>query len=317
MGKNENIHSGLVWYKRIALEIVWGLCFVIGCSPRWFRFGVLLPFFSFLLRAVRYRKSTVIENLTKSFPEKSEAEIRDIARRFYDTLAEVVVTTLSLSATTPERYGKVLEWHDPQGHIERTRGRDWVAMAAHYGCWEYYPLWSWEDGDCRFMSVYHTLKSEVFEHLYRRLRSRLAKNITIVPMQDAIRYYIKNRTKEHSTVLGLVSDQSPVMRADSQWMDFLNQTTLFIDGAERIAMRFGIPVYFVVAERVEYGRYKAKFVELYDGVEEVAEGVIRRRYADALEAMIRRSPELWMWSHKRWKHTPEKQAKKFGASTLK
>ena len=186
MGKNENIHSGLVWYKRIALEIVWGLCFVIGCSPRWFRFGVLLPFFSFLLRAVRYRKSTVIENLTKSFPEKSEAEIRDIARRFYDTLAEVVVTTLSLSATTPERYGKVLEWHDPQGHIERTRGRDWVATAAHYGCWEYYPLWSWEDGDCRFMSVYHTLKSEVFEHLYRRLRSRLAKNIAIVPMQDLL-----------------------------------------------------------------------------------------------------------------------------------
>jgi KDO2-lipid IV(A) lauroyltransferase len=77
-----------------------------------------------------------------------------------------------------------------------------------------------------------------------------------------------------------------------------------------------LPVYFVDAERVRYGEYRASLVELYDGKEQVEEGVIIRRYAEKLEAMIRRNPELWMWSHKRWKHTPEKQAAKFGRSTL-
>jgi KDO2-lipid IV(A) lauroyltransferase len=68
---------------------------------------------------------------------------------------------------------------------------------------------------------------------------------------------------------------------------------------------------------VERGRYKAKIVEIYDGKEEIEEGVIMRRYAEALEKMIRQNPELWLWSHNRWRHTPEKQAKKFGATTFK
>lgn len=316
MGKNENIHSGLAWHKRIALEVLWGLCYAIGCTPRWFRFGLLLPLFSFILRLLRYRKTVVIENLTKSFPEKSAQEIRDIARRFYDTLAEVIVTTVSLAAATPERDSNAIIWRDGEAHIERNRGRDWIAMAAHYGSWEFYPLWSWCDPNCQFMSVYHTLKSEVFEHFYRRMRSRLSPNISIVPMKDTLRHYLRHRTSERTTVIGLISDQSPLLLADSKWLDFLNQKTLFIEGGERIALKFGLPVYFVDAERVRYGEYRVSMVELYDGKEQVEEGVITQRYAEALERLIRRNPELWMWSHKRWKHTPEKQAAKFGRSTL-
>lgn len=316
MGKNENIHSGLAWHKRIALEVLWGLCYAIGRTPRWFRFGLLLPLFSFILRLLRYRKAVVIENLTKSFPEKSAQEIRDIARRFYDTLAEVIVTTVSLAAATPERDSNAIIWRDVEAHIERNRGRDWIAMAAHYGSWEFYPLWSWDDPNCQFMSVYHTLKSEVFEHFYRRMRSRLSPNISIVPMKDTLRHYLRHRTSERTTVIGLISDQSPRLLADSKWLDFLNQKTLFIEGGERIALKFGLPVYFVDAERVRYGEYRASLVELYDGKEVVEDGVITQRYAEALERLIRRNPELWMWSHKRWKHTPEKQAAKFGRSTL-
>ena len=298
------------------MEVLWGLCYAIGCTPRWFRFGLLLPLFSFILRLLRYRKAVVIENLTKSFPEKSAQEIRDIARRFYDTLAEVIVTTVSLAAATSERDSNAIIWRDVEAHIERNRGRDWIAMAAHYGSWEFYPLWSWDDPNCQFMSVYHTLKSEVFEHFYRRMRSRLSPNISIVPMKDTLRHYLRHRTSERTTVIGLISDQSPRLLADSKWLDFLNQKTLFIEGGERIALKFGLPVYFVDAERVRYGEYRVSLVELYDGKEQVEEGVIIRRYAEKLEAMIRRNPELWMWSHKRWKHTPEKQAAKFGRSTL-
>lgn len=316
MSQTTNIHSDLVWYKRIALEILWCVCYLLGCTPRWFRFGVMMPFFSCLLRLVGYRKKVVIKNLTNSFPEKSEAEIQALARNFYDTLAEVVVTTICLAAASPKQANEIMEWIDYEGHIERNKGRDWIAMAAHFGCWEYYPLWSWLDKECAFMSVYHTLRSDVFEHFYRRMRSRLAPNISIVPMKDTLRHYIRNRSKEHTTIIGLISDQSPILRADSQWIDFLNQKTTFIEGGERIAMKFGIPVYFVDAVRRKPGDYRIQLIELYDGKESVEEGEITRRYAEALEKMIRRSPELWMWSHRRWKHSPEIQLKRFGTTTL-
>ena len=48
--------------------------------------------------------------------------------------------------------------------------------------------------------------------------------------------------------------------------------------------------------------YEAEFKLVYDGVEPVAEHQITERYIALLEAMIRESPELWMWSHRRWKH---------------
>ena len=317
MGNKENIHSDLVWYKRVALEVLWGVSYLIGCMPRWFRFGILRPFIVAILRLVGYRKAMIIKNLTNSFPEKSDKERKQIMRASYNTLAEVIVTTISLAASDKKQYDNVVEWVDLEGHISRNKGQDWVAMAAHFGSWEYYPMWGRVDKEGSFLAVYHPLRSDIFEHFYLRMRSKLSPNVEIVPMKNTVRRYVTKRKNGEPTVLGLISDQSPLMRADSKWIDFLNQKTLFVEGGERIAMKFGLPVYFVDSERIEYGRYRIRFVQLYDGKEQVEEGVITRRYAEKLEEMIRRSPELWMWSHNRWRHTPEKQAKKFGATTLK
>lgn len=316
MGQKDNIHNDLVWYKRIALEILWVTCYLLGIMPRWFRYGIMHPFFTAILRIVGYRRRVIIENLRKSFPEKSDSEIKHITREYYRTLAEVIVTTICLAAATPKRFGDVVEWVEPEEHIKRNKGRDWIAMASHYGCWEYYPLWCWQDKLGYFMAVYHPLKSDIFEHFYRRLRS-FEPSVAVVPMKETVRHYIKHRSSEHTTVLGLISDQSPRLTAESQWIDFLNQKTIFIEGSERLAMKFKIPVYFVVTERICLGRYRISFIEIYDGKEPIKEGDITRRYAEELERMIRRTPELWMWSHKRWKHTPEKQAAKFGESTLR
>ena len=113
-------------------------------------------------------------------------------------------------------------------------------------------------------------------------------------------------------VIGLISDQSPILRADTGWIEFFNQPTAFIDGGARIGLRFGIPIYFTYAERIKADSYKIRHVEIYDGKEQVESIEIVRRYAQHLEALVRECPELWMWSHNRWKHTPEKQARKFG-----
>ena len=47
------------------------------------------------------------------------------------------------------------------------------------------------------------------------------------------------------------------------------------------------------------------FEEIYDGSEPVADNEITERYVRRLEAMICERPELWMWSHRRWKHKRE------------
>ena len=164
------------------------------------------------------------------------------------------------------------------------------------------------------MGVYHTLKSVVFEHFYRRLRA-YAPNYHQVPMKETLRVYMRTRSDKYSTVLGLISDQATRLREDSEWVDFLNRKTTFIGGSEKIALRFKMPIYFAHIERVRAGYYEIRFDELYDGVEDVEPMEITRRYAAALERMIKERPELWLWSHNRWKHSPETQMRRFGKVT--
>ena len=102
--------------------------------------------------------------------------------------------------------------------------------------------------------------------------------------------------------LCLIADQNPPKRPDSHWFRFLNQDTIFFDGGEKLALRCHLPVYFVRMDRLRRGRYEMSFVPLYDGVEEVAPNEITERYVRELERVICEQPELWIWSHRRWKH---------------
>lgn len=314
MSQNAENRDKLRWHQQVALELLWATCCTMGYMPRWFRYGVLKSVVYVALRMVRYRHNTITQNISLSFPEKSPEEIKRIVKASYNNLAEVMVDTVCLAGATKRGDLNHITWTNREEHLARTKGRDWIAMASHYGSWEFFPLWSIEDPDTHFMGVYHRLKSDVFEHFYRRMRA-LAPNIHQVEMKDTVRHYIKNRSSEHGIVLGLISDQSPLLRADTEWFDFLNRKTAFIDGSERLAMRFHIPVYFSHIERIEAGHYAIRFDMIYDGVEDIAPNEITRRYAEALEQMIKACPELWMWSHKRWKHYPEKQLRRFGAMT--
>ena len=143
----------------------------------------------------------------------------------------------------------------------------------------------------------------VTQTLQQRLRNY--ENSMTVAMKDSLRFYLRNRERGiegKNLVMGLIADQNPPRRPDSHWFRFLNQDTIFFDGGEKLALRCNLPVYFVRMERLQRGRYQMSFEPIYDGVEEVAEYEITERYVRRLEAMICEHPELWMWSHRRWKH---------------
>lgn len=314
--KTEAIMSDikLNFLQRVALELLWGFSRFMHAMPRWVRFGVFQKFIYVVLRMVGYRRRVVLQNLQRSFPEKSSDEIDAIARKFYRFLAEIFVDTISLAGAKPSDKEQYIHWINGEEHRKRTAGKNWIAMATHFGCWEYFLMWSWTS-QSQCVGVYHPLKSKVFECYYRRLRN-FAPNVKQVPMKDTMRHYLRNADNGEGMAIGLISDQSPELRADTVWYDFLGRKTAFVEGSEKIALKFHLPVYFCYTQRLRAGEYSIRFDEIYDGVEQVAPGEITRRYVERLEAMIKQEPELWLWSHNRWKHTPEKQARRFGKSTL-
>ena len=290
--------------QRIGLESLWLGARVFAAMPYWFKYYVVENLIFVLLRyCLRYRMKVVKTNLRNSFPEKDERELAVIRRRFYRTLAEIFVDTINLAGLTPEKGRSLLTVKGLEEQKERVGGRDWIAMTAHFGCWEYCSFWGLYDPTQIVVAVYHPLRSRIVEAFYQRLRN--GDYATTVAMKESLRFYLRNRAGGiggRNLVMGLIADQNPPRRPDSRWFRFLNQDTIFFDGGEKLALRCQLPVYFVKMERLRRGRYEMSFELIYDGKEEVAEYEITQRYVRMLEAEIRRRPELWMWSHRRWKH---------------
>ncbi len=282
--------------QRIGLESLWLGARVFAAMPYWFKYYVVENLIFCVARyCLRYRMKVVKTNLRNSFPEKDERELAVIRRRFYRTLAEIFVDTINLAGLTPEKGRSLLTVKGLEEQKERVGGRDWIAMTAHFGCWEYCSFWGLYDPTQIVVAVYHPLRSRIVEAFYQRLRN--GDYATTVAMKESLRFYLRNRAGGiggRNLVMGLIADQNPPRRPDSRWFRFLNQDTIFFDGGEKLALRCQLPVYFVDGAPAAGPLRDVLRTDLRSGKEEVAEYEITQRYVRMLEAEIRRRPELWM-----------------------
>jgi KDO2-lipid IV(A) lauroyltransferase len=99
----------------------------------------------------------------------------------------------------------------------------------------------------------------------------------------------------------MVGDQSPVKNSLKYWTRFLNQETAFLQGASTIARKTNHVVIFSYFSKKRRGYYELNFKLLEKESIEKSDYEIIAKYAKSLETAIESSPELWLWSHKRWK----------------
>lgn len=293
------------FFERVAVELLWAVCYLFGLLPRCVRYGLFTPFISFILRrVVHYRHYVIMRQLRDSFPEKSDEEICEICSRYYDHLAEMIIGTLSLVGVGDKQRQKSTEFLFSGNFQSETEGRNFVAMTSHYGFWEIALNLYLETPHHHLVVAYRPLKSRVMDKFYYRLR----KNHSVDPVasQNFIRYFVANRhgINGKNIVVGLISDQSCPVTKGCCWHNFLHHDSLFFDGAEQLALKFGLPVYYVELERIKAGVYRHHYTLIYDGSEEVKPHEITERYVRHLERTIQAKPEYWMWSHKRWKSRP-------------
>ncbi len=292
-------------YENVAVELLWFLCFMIAILPRCIRYGVLVPLVAYVLRRVmRYRYDVIMRQLHDSFPYESDEELHDICHKYYYHLAEMIIDTLSLAGMNDKKRKKVTEFNLTENFHEQIEGRNMVALTSHYGFWEIALNLYLATPNHHLVVAYRPLTNPIMDKLMRRLRNN--KAVDVVPSKSLVRYYVANRNgiNGKNIVVGLISDQNCPPTKGCCWHRFLNHDSLFFDGGEQLAVKFGLPVYYMELERIEAGRYRHNYTLLYDGKEEVKPHEITERYVRCLERTIETKPEHWMWSHRRWKHIP-------------
>jgi Kdo2-lipid IVA lauroyltransferase/acyltransferase len=84
---------------------------------------------------------------------------------------------------------------------------------------------------------------------------------------------------------------------------FFNQPTPFMQTPEKGARIGNIPVLFGTIYKTKRGYYRATLEAACDNPAQLPEGELTRRYIHFLEKTIRQHPSMWLWTHRRWKHT--------------
>ena len=149
----------MTFVRRLQVEVMWDLCRGFAALPYWFRYYVVEDIGFFVLYyCLRYRMRVVKENLRNSFPEKSRLELLRNRRRFYSTLSEIFVDSVSLARA---RAQEMIRFPNAAEQSAATAGRDWIALMAHFGCWEYGAFWGLCDPTQVIVAVYHPLRSAV------------------------------------------------------------------------------------------------------------------------------------------------------------
>lgn len=258
---------------------------------------ILSPIFYHL---IRYRRDVVEKNLRNTFPEKSPEERKRIAKKFYSHLTDMFVETLKAMHMTPEQIMK--RFYAPDTSLTDrffSEGRDVVALGSHYNNWEWYSSMQLSMKH-RALLIYKPLKNKDFDQFLLKIRSRFG--VTITPMSHIIRDLVKCRSEKILTLSGFIGDQTPPRDDISFWTTFLNQDTAFYRGAEKVAVKYDIPVILMHLVKKKRGYYEIEYRLISEHPREEEPNAITSRYAALLEEIIRDKPEYWLWSHRRWKH---------------
>jgi KDO2-lipid IV(A) lauroyltransferase len=108
-------------------------------------------------------------------------------------------------------------------------------------------------------------------------------------------------TRSEKTVTAIIADQTPLPE-QAYWTRFMNQDTPVFIGTEKIARKFNYPVLYICIDRTGRGYYEINPELLVAEPKETREEEISELHTRRLEQDIRRKPEIWLWSHRRWKH---------------
>ncbi|NDV45637.1 hypothetical protein D0T49_01050 [Paludibacter sp. 221] len=281
--------------------IFYAFAWVITLFP--LRVLYLLSDFCFLILyyIVGYRKKVTRTNLRNSFPEKSEKERRKIERRFYRYFCDLFVETLKLMHMSKKQMNRRMVYINGEFMAEQyAKGKSVMLMTSHYGNWEWTSSFSMFYPDKPVYQVYRRLKSKNFDRFMYSLRVRFgAKNIE---KNETLRAMVRLRNESKLCMFGMLSDQTPSPNNIHHRVNFLNQDTPVITGTEQLAKKFDYPVVYVSVTRVKRGYYKCEVVPIAVEPTKMKEFEITEIYTRMLEDAIRKAPEYWLWTHKRWKH---------------
>jgi Kdo2-lipid IVA lauroyltransferase/acyltransferase len=256
----------------------------------------------FYVLSARYRK-VALTNLRAAFgAEKSEAEIRKIARQVFRHFARGAVEFFYLLALSREQIDAMIDLEGRE-HLDSAlaEGKGCIVITAHYGNWELLARKMVIQG-YKVNVIARDSDDPGMTGIATQIRESGGYQVfdKDQPLIGAWRGLKKNE------LLGILPDQN---ESHGIFVDFFGRPVATATGPAVFALKSGAPMVPVFAPRMPDGRYRATAyprIEFTPSGDEAAD--IRDLTALmnlAIEREVRSNPSQWLWLHDRWKFSPE------------
>ena len=297
--------------KKTLFYTVKALWYLLSLLPFWVHYLFSDLIYLILYKVAGYRVKVVRGNLESSFPEKSTEELRAIERRFYHRLCDYFAETVKTMTMSQQQVRRHMVFKGTERVNECVEdGQSCAVYLGHLFNWEWItslPLWVDPRAHCG--QLYHALESPLFDQLLLDLRQRWGAEC--IALTDILRKTVEFKRQNQPTVIGYIGDQVPHWNNIHHWCQFLNHDTPVMTGTERIARKNRQALFFLEVHQTKRGYYEAEFKLITRKPEELKEFEATDIYHRLLEDNIRQQPELWLWSHNRWKRTREEFERRF------
>jgi len=253
-----------------------------------------------LYHVVGYRKEVTLRNLRNSFPEKSEEEIKQISKQFYRYFCDLFLETFKTLTISKKSMLKHCAW---EPGVREMFDKYWIEkksviiVMGHFGNWEWAGNTFSLTCKNQLFVVYHPLTNKYFDRLMYKMRTHFGTKL--IAMNETYKDMVKH--KQIISVTAFIADQTPTPQ-NAFWTTFLNQDTPVFQGTEKIARKLNYPVIYVTLKRKKRGYYTMDAKVLTDNPQDTSEGEISALHTARLEKDIQEQPEIWLWTHRRWKH---------------
>jgi KDO2-lipid IV(A) lauroyltransferase len=301
MAKPRNKHVDYLQYVGMRLFVMFVHMFSLRAN---YRVAAIIG--DLLFKFDRRHRTRAVEHIRRSFPAWSEDRIRRVARASLRSLVylgvEFVYTPRLLRVET---WRKCIRLVNMGRTIELLLRRDSgiIFLTGHFGNWE---IAGYMMAVLGFptVSVARRLDNPYIDRYVIGIREKTGQAIldkkgasSVVP--DVL---------ASKGAVGFIADQDAGKRG--MFVDFFGRKASTFKTIALVAMEYRVPVV------VGYGKRLEKDAAFEVGIERVImpdewqnqddpSFWITQEFTWALERVIRRDPEQYLWAHRRWKHRPK------------